>query len=265
MPDPKKPTVVLVHGAFAESASWDLVIERCQSENHQFEPGFRPTLMGPHSVKVVAAANPLRSLAGDAAYVRDVIAGVGGPVVLVGHSYGGFVITEAAARNQSVVGLVYVGAFAPEHGESAFGLSTKFPGSTLGDTLNAYPVSTGGVEFAIRQDAFQHQFAADVPARRAAVMAATQRPVTEKALTEGLRTEVPAWKSIPSWFVFGELDRNIPVALHRFMADRAGAKGTLEVAGASHALMVSNPGAVASAILNAVNAVNAVNAATASL
>jgi pimeloyl-ACP methyl ester carboxylesterase len=161
-----------------------------------------------------------------------------------------------------VVGLVYVGAFAPEQGESAFGLSTKFSGSTLGGTLDAHPISTGGVEFAIRQDAFHHQFAADVPARRAAVMGATQRPATEKALSDGLPTDAPAWKSIPSWFVFGELDLNIPVALHRFMADRAGSKGTMEIAGASHALMVSNPDAVASTILTAVNAVSA---ATASL
>lgn len=253
----QKTTIVLVHGAFAESASWDLVIERCQADHRQIESGFRPSLGGPHSLKVVAAANPLRSVAGDAAYVRDVIAGVGGPVVLVGHSYGGFVITEAAAGNESVVGLVYVGAFAPDHGESAFQLASKFPGSTLGAALDAYPLSTGGVEFAIRQDAFHHQFAADVPARGAAVMGATQRPVTEKALTDALPTNSPAWKSIPSWFVFGDLDLNIPAALHRFMADRAGSTSTMEVAGASHAVMVSNPDAVAATILAAVNAVSA--------
>jgi pimeloyl-ACP methyl ester carboxylesterase len=262
----QKSTIVLVHGAFAESASWDLVIERCQAEHHQFEAGLRPTL-GEHSLKVVAAANPLRSVAGDAAYVRDVIAGVSGPVVLVAHSYGGFVITEAAARNESVVGLVYVNAFAPEQGESAFGLAAKFPGGSA-DAFAAYPISTGGVEFAIRQDLFHHAFAADIPARRAAVMGATQRPATEKAFTDGLPTDAPAWKSIPSWFVFGELDLVIPAALHRFMADRAGPKGALEVAGASHALMVSNPDAVAAMILTAVNAVNAVSgvsAATGSL
>jgi pimeloyl-ACP methyl ester carboxylesterase len=252
----QKPTVVLVHGAFAESASWDLVIERCQAEHHQFEAGFRPSLMGPHSLKVVAAANPLRSVAGDAAYVRDVIARVGGPVVLVGHSYGGFVITEAAAGNESVIGLVYVNGFAPEQGESAFGLAAMFPGSS-GDAFAAYPISTGDVEFAIKQDIFHHTFAADVPARRAAVMGATQRPATEKALTDGLPADAPAWKGIPSWFVFGELDRIIPAALHRFMADRAGSKGTLEIPGASHALMVSNPDAVAATILTAVNAVSA--------
>jgi pimeloyl-ACP methyl ester carboxylesterase len=254
-----KPTVVFVHGAFAESASWDLVIEQCQTEHHQFEPGFRPTLMGPHSIKVVAAANPLRSIAGDAAYLRDVIAGIGGPIVLVGHSYGGFVITEAAAGNESVVGLVYVNAFAPDQGESAFGLTAKFPGSS-GEAFITNPISTGGVEFTIKQDLFQHAFAADVSAKRAAVMAATQRPAAEKALTEGLPTHSPAWKTIPSWFVFGERDRIIPSALHRFMADRAGSRGTLEVAGASHAVMVSNPDTVATTLLLAINALSAATA-----
>ena len=114
-----KPTVVLVHGAFGGSASWNGVIQRLQAK----------------SLTVVAASDPLRSTAGDAAYVRDVIAGIGNPVVLVAHSYGGFVMTEAAARNGSVVGLVYVCAFAPDHGESAFALAARFPGSTLGVTV----------------------------------------------------------------------------------------------------------------------------------
>jgi pimeloyl-ACP methyl ester carboxylesterase len=232
----KKPTVVLVHGAFAESASWNGVIER----------------LSVAGVDAVAVANPLRSLAGDAAYVRDVLAGIPGPVVLVGHSYGGMVITEAAAGNQQVAQLVYVCAFAPDHGESASALSTRFPGSTLGDNLAAYPVGTGGNEFAIRRDAFHHQFAADVPAAEAALMAATQRPVTEAALSTGLATDRPAWKEIPSWFVFSDKDRNIPVALHRFLAERAGAKGAREIAGASHALSVSAPDAVAETILEAV-------------
>ena len=231
----QNPTVVLVHGAFAESASWNGVVEQLQAR----------------SIDVVAAANPLRSVAGDAAYVRDVIAGIGGPVVLVGHSYGGMVITEAAAGNESVTGLVYVCAFAPDHGESALELSGKFPGSTLGEALAAYPVSSGGNEFAIRPDAFHHQFAADVPADQAAVMAATQRPVTEAALTEGLPTAAPAWTTLPSWFVFSDQDLNIPVTLHRFMANRADAKGTREVAGASHALSVSNPDVVTASILDA--------------
>jgi pimeloyl-ACP methyl ester carboxylesterase len=229
-------TVVLVHGAFAESASWNGVVERLQAR----------------SVDVMAVANPLRSIPGDAAYLRDVLATISGPIVLVGHSYGGMVISEAAAGSSQVTGLVYVCAFAPETGESAFDLSNKFPGGTLGDALAAYPVSSGGNEFAIRADAFHHQFCADVPAETAAVLSATQRPVTAAALTEGLPTGTPAWHDIPSWFVFSDEDLNIPVALHRFMAERAGAKGVREIAGASHALSVSQPEAVAAAILEAV-------------
>ena len=232
----QKPTVVLVHGAFAESASWKGVIPQLQAEG----------------LDTVAAANPLRSLSGDAAYVRDVTASVGSPVVLVAHSYGGMVATQAAADNDAVIGLVYVCAFAPDHGENAFGLSQQFPGSTLGEALNAYPVATGGNELAIRADAFHHQFCADVTTAKAAVMCATQRPATEAALTEGLPTQTPAWKSVPSWFVFGDQDLNIPVALHRFMAERANSKGTREVAGASHAISVSQPDAVAATILEAV-------------
>jgi pimeloyl-ACP methyl ester carboxylesterase len=245
----QSPTIVLVHGAFAESASWDPVIDRlCHHET------VLVAAHGRHFGDVVAVANPLRSVAGDATYVRDVIRSIGRPVVLVGHSYGGIVITEAGAHNDAVVGLVYVAGFAPDHGESALQLSTKFPGSTLGDNLVAYPVTSGGNELAIRHDAFHQQFAGDVPATQALLMAATQRPVTEAALTEGLPTDAPAWRDIPSWFVFGEQDRNIPVALHRFMAERAGAKVSRELAGTSHALSVSEPEAVAATIFEAVAA-----------
>ncbi|TCC48788.1 alpha/beta hydrolase [Kribbella capetownensis] len=237
MPE-QNPVVVLVHGAFAESASWNGVVERLQTQ----------------SIDAVAVANPLRSVEGDAAYVRDVIAGLGRPVVLVAHSYGGFVATEAAANNDAVKSLVYVCAFAPDTGENAFDLSLKFPGSTLGDALNAYPVSTGGNELAIRADVFHQQFCADVPAETAALMAATQRPVTQAALTTGLPTDSPAWKTLPSWFVFSDQDLNIPVTLHRFLADRAGAKNVREIAGASHALSVSEPDAVTATIQEALNA-----------
>jgi pimeloyl-ACP methyl ester carboxylesterase len=177
-------------------------------------------------------------------------------VVLVGHSYGGIVITEAGAANELVAGLVYVDAFAPEQGESALELSGKFPGSTLGEALAAYPVSTGGNEFVIRPEAFHHQFAADVSAEQAALMAATQRPVTETALTDGLPTATPAWQNLPSWFVISDQDLNIPFAAHQFFAERAGARGTREVAGGSHALSVSQPGPVAASILDAVEAVS---------
>jgi pimeloyl-ACP methyl ester carboxylesterase len=241
------PTIVLVHGAFAESASWAPVIHQLSHHGS--------VLVAAHDRSfgdVVAVANPLRSLSGDAAYVRDVISCIGTPVVLVAHSYGGMVITEAAAHNDAVVGLVYVNGLAPDHAESAFELSTMFPGSTLADAAVTYPVSSGGNEFAIRHAAFHHHFAADVPAAQAAVMGATQRPATEAALSEGLSTDVPAWREVPSWFVFGEQDLIIPVALYRFMAERADAKTSRELAGASHALSVSEPEAVTATILEAV-------------
>jgi pimeloyl-ACP methyl ester carboxylesterase len=232
-------TVLLIHGAFAESASWNQVISRLRAE----------------SIDVVAVANPLRSVSGDAAYLRDVITGIGTPVVLVGHSYGGMVITEAGSGNDAVVGLVYAAAFAPEHGESTFDLASRFPGSTLGEALVPSPVPTGGNEFRIRPEVFHQQFVADGSETEAALMAVTQRPVTEAALTEGLPTDAPAWRQLPSWFVIAELDRNIPAAAQRFMAERAGSKGTREVAGASHAISVGAPDAVTAAILDAVGAV----------
>jgi pimeloyl-ACP methyl ester carboxylesterase len=231
-------TVLLVHGAFAESASWNPVIERLRAA----------------SVAVVAVANPLRSVSGDAAYLRDVITGIGTPVVLVGHSYGGMVITEAAADNDAVLALVYAGAFAPDHGESAFDLAGRFPGSTLGEAIVPSPVPTGGNEFRIRPEAFHQQFVADGSVTEAELMAVTQRPVTEAALTEGLPTDTPAWRQLPSWFVFGDQDRNIPAEALRYMAERAGSKGTREVAGASHAVSVGAPDQVTAAILDAVGA-----------
>jgi pimeloyl-ACP methyl ester carboxylesterase len=233
------PTVVLVHGAFAESASWNDVIKNLYE----------------NQVTSVAVANPLRSVSGDAAYLRDVLDSIEGPVVLVGHSYGGFVITEAGSH-PAVKALVYVSAFAPEQGENAFELSAKFPGSTLGDALAVHPVSTGGNEFAIRRDVFRQQFAADVPVQVAGIMGATQRPVTEKALTEPLATANAAWKQAPTWFIWGELDLNIPAELQRFQVERSGAKASREIPGASHALSVSQPDAVAETILEAVKAVS---------
>lgn len=233
----EQPAIVLVHGAFAESASWNRVIQRLHS----------------NQLHAVAAANPLRGVEGDAAYVRDVIAGLGRPVVLVGHSYGGMVITQAAAGNPAVRALVYVAAFAPDTGENAFLLSAKFEGSSLATALEAYPVATGGNEFRIAADKFHHQFCADLDAGEAALMAATQRPVTERALTDALTADEPGWRGTPSWFVHGERDLNIPAAALRFMAERAGSRGTREVAGASHALAASQPDAVAAAVLDAVD------------
>ncbi|GAB2583092.1 alpha/beta hydrolase [Paractinoplanes abujensis] len=228
-----KPTIVLVHGAFAESASWGGVIQRLRAD------GF----------PVVAAPNPLRSLSGDAAVVSSLLATISGPVVLVGHSYGGAVISNAAAGHDHVQALVFVAAFAPEVGESIGQLSGRFPGSTLGETLQEVPLPDGTVDLYIRQEKFHQQFTADVPAERAAVDAAAQRPLNTTALNEG--SGEPAWKNLPSWFIYPELDRNIPLAAHRFMAERAGARISVELAGASHAIPASQPGPVADVIVKA--------------
>ena len=228
------PTIVLVHGAFAESSSWDGVIDPLVEAGHP----------------VIAAANPLRRLASDAATVADVVRSVEGPVVLAGHSYGGMVVSNVAADAGEIVGLVYVCGFAPEPGDSAFTLSERFPGSTLGDTLRPVPRSDGTTDLYISTDRFHEQFCADVPATKAARMAATQRPVTQEALTDG-SGERPLWREVSSWFLIGEEDRNIPAELQRFMAKRAGAQRVVEVPGASHAIAVSRPEATAELILEA--------------
>ena len=223
---PVKPVIVLVHGAFAESSSWDPVIARLERDGYT----------------VIAAANPLRGVASDAVAVSGIVKSIKGPVVLVGHSYGGPVITEAANGNSNVKALVYVAGFAPETGESSLTLSAKFPGSTLGDSLTTIVLPDGDEDLYIRPEKFHAQFAADVPEAQAATMAATQRPVTLSALGEPSR--VASWKTLPSYMIYGTADRNIPAAVMKFMAERAHARKAVVVEGASHAVMVSHPGEV---------------------
>lgn len=231
---PAKPTIVLVHGAFADSSSWNGVIAHLQKDGYT----------------AVAVANPLRSVSNDARHVSDVVASIAGPVVLVGHSYGGQVISNSAKAQGNVKALVYVAAFAPEAGEAAADLAGKFPGGTLGEAL-APPVKLtgGGVDLYIDQAKFHTQFAHDVPTGAAALMAAGQRPITEAALTE--KSGGPAWKSLPSYFVYGDGDKNIPAQALGFMAERAGSKRTVVIKGASHVVMVSQPEAVAELIREA--------------
>lgn len=228
-------TVVLVHGAFAESASWTGVITALQSRE----------------VKTIATPNQLRSVSTDAENVRRAVESLGGPVLLVGHSYGGAVITEAAVGSDTVKGLVYVAAFAPEHGETSLGLSSRFPGSTLGETIRPIPLGDDTNDLIIDRDLFPAQFAHDVPLADATIAAATQRAVRDVALGEPQPAEVSAWKTLPSWFVFGTGDKNIPVEAQRFMAQRAGSLKTLEIHGASHSVLVSHPEAVADVIVDA--------------
>jgi pimeloyl-ACP methyl ester carboxylesterase len=230
-----KPTVVLVHGAFAESSSWDGVID--------------PLLEAGHPV--IAAANPLRGLAADAAAVADVVRAVDGPVVLAAHSYGGAVISNVPADAGDIVGLVYACGFAPDPGETCFSLAAMFPGSMLGETtVRPVPRSDGTTDLYIASDRFHELFCPDVPASQAARMAAAQRPATQEALTEP-SGERSLWREVPSRFVIGEEDRIIPPALQRYMAERAHAHRTLEIPGGSHAITVSHPEAVANQILEA--------------
>jgi pimeloyl-ACP methyl ester carboxylesterase len=230
-----KPTIVLVHGAFAESSGWSGVID--------------PLLEAGHPV--IAAANPLRDLATDAASVADLVRTIDGPVLLVAHSYGGAVISNVPADAGEITGLVYANGFAPDPGESAFSLAGMFPGSMVGEeTLRPVPRSEGTTDLYIVRDRFHELFCADVPARDAAQMAATQRPVTQEALFAP-SGERPLWRELPSWFLIGEEDRNIPAELQRFMADRASSQRTVEIPGASHAIAVSQPEATVELILEA--------------
>ncbi|MGW5658818.1 alpha/beta fold hydrolase [Streptomyces sp. NPDC003758] len=227
-----KPTIVLEHGAFADGSSWNGVIADLRADGYP----------------VVAAANPLRGPASDAAALRTVLDHIKGPKILVGHSYGGNVISEAAANDPQVKALVYVAAFLPAPGESALELTNKYPGSTLPAALD--PVTykqadgTTATDLYIQQDKFHHQFAADVPAAQAALMAAEQRPIAQAALEEKATTA--AWKTRPSWDIVTTEDLNIPPAVQRYMAKRAHAH-TTEVA-ASHSVAVSHPHLVADVI-----------------
>ncbi|SBV24992.1 alpha/beta fold hydrolase [Micromonospora krabiensis] len=236
----RKPTVVLVHGAFADSSSWNGVVKDLKRDGYP----------------VVAAANPLRGLHADAAYLRSVLDSITGPIVLAGHSYGGSVMSEAADGDRDVKALVYIASFSPEKGESTSELAAKFPGGELGPALNPVPVPLPGggtgTDLYIKQDKFRAVFAADVARPVADLMAVGQRPITEAALNEpATRT---AWKTIPSWSMITTEDLAIPADSMRFMAERAKSH-TVEI-NASHAVTVSRPGAVADLIDKAARATN---------
>jgi pimeloyl-ACP methyl ester carboxylesterase len=232
-----KPTVILVHGAYADSSSWNGVAAPLAAEGH----------------RVIAWANPLRSVATDAAALTDLVRSIDGPVVLAGHSYGGAVITNIGPDVGDIRALVYVAGFALEAGESPGDASSLAPGSTLAETLERVQLVDGGTDTYITRDKFHHQFAADLPGQQSALMAIVQRPVTEAALFEP-SGDHPLWRSVPSWFIFGELDHNIPAGAHRIMAERAGAKRTVEIPGASHVVGISHPAETARLVLEAVSA-----------
>jgi pimeloyl-ACP methyl ester carboxylesterase len=235
------PTIVFVHGAFAESSSWNSVIEQLKSSGYP----------------MIAVANPLRGIASDAAYTQEILKTIQGPIILVGHSYGGAIINSAAVGNPNVKALVFVAGFAPEKGEALGELNSRFPGSTLNETLTKVPLADGSNDLYIQQDKFHQQFAADVPAEEAAVLAITQRPIPDVVFTEV--SGEASWKTIPSWFIFGELDKNIPAAVHQFMAKRAKAQDIVEIKGASHVVGISHPSEVADMIVEAAKSVELVS------
>jgi pimeloyl-ACP methyl ester carboxylesterase len=224
-------TVVLVHGAFADSSSWAGVIERLKASG----------------VQVTAAANPLRGVSHDSAYVASVFDQIPGPVLAVGHSYGGAVISNAATRSQNVVGLVYVAAFAPDEGEKLIDVTGSSTDSVLGSALvpRQYPTESGtGTEFLIDPAKARDAFAADLTDEQAALIGTIQRPVADLAFGEP--NGVPAWKTLPSWAVVATNDRAAGTDVVRAHAERAGAEIT-EVDG-SHVIMISQPEAVTAVI-----------------
>ncbi|WP_328404683.1 alpha/beta hydrolase [Streptomyces sp. NBC_00390] len=230
-----KPTVVLVHGAFADASGWNGVTERLQREGYN----------------VVVPANPLRGLAGDSAYIASVLKAIQGPIVLVGHSYGGAVISSAAAGNPSVKSLVYIAAFMPDKGEALGQLAAKFLGSELGTALKQSPFrnadGSNGTDLSIQLAKFREVFAADLPAATTAVMARSQRPISASALMD--KAPAAAWRTIPSWSMIATGDKTIPPDLERFGAKRAGSH-TVEV-NSSHVAMLSHPDAVTDLIRQA--------------
>ncbi|MET4725503.1 pimeloyl-ACP methyl ester carboxylesterase [Bradyrhizobium japonicum] len=232
-----KPTVVLVHGAFEDASIWNGVIERLQRDGYP----------------VVAFGNPLLGPAIDTAYLRSLLDKIQGPVILVAHSYGGAVITQAG-DDPKVKGLVYAASIMPAVGEAATHLLERYPGSTfptsVEPTTYTLPDGTSGTYLLYQPDKFHSNVAADVPASVAALMLAGQRPMNLAALTEPLTSA--AWTSKPSWQVRPLQDRAIPVDEYKFEADRA--HSTVIEVNASHAVPVSNPDVVAGAIEQAARA-----------
>jgi pimeloyl-ACP methyl ester carboxylesterase len=232
----RRPTIVLVHGAFADASGWNDVAGILLRDGYP----------------VIAPANPLRSVSSDSAYLASFLATLSGPLVLVAHSYGGMVITNAAVNNPNVKALVYVAAFAPDQGETLQQLQLKYPGSKLDETaldFRPYPTpdGVGSVDGYVKTSVFREVFAGDLPRSTTDLMAATQRPGDVHTLGEP--SGAPAWKSVPSWYLVARNDNLIPAAAQRFMAKRAGAR-TAEV-NASHVAMISQPRVTADLIKQA--------------
>jgi pimeloyl-ACP methyl ester carboxylesterase len=227
-----KPTIVLVHGAFGDASSWRPVFDLVAADGHA----------------VLAPANPLRGVASDASYLGALIDQLDGPVVLVGHSYAGCVITVAGAAD-NVTGLVYVAGLMPDEGESVNDLQARFPSLAMGPIIQPTELPDGGVELSIDPDRFHDVFCADVPVADVAFKARAQRPISATAFDD--LAAAAAWRTKPSWAVFGTGDRPVAPELQRFQYARAGSTVT-EVEGASHFVMLSRPDVVAGVIRDAV-------------
>ena len=239
-PTASKPTIVLVHGGWADSSGWNAQVADLSRRGYP----------------VIAPANPLRGLSSDAAYIRSVLQTIPGDVVLVGHSYGGAVITNAAQDAPNVRALVYVAAFAPDAGDTLASLVTRNPGTYITpDALieRPYPTADGtqGVDLYIKAEAFHDAFAGDLPLSTTRLMQATQRPFSVAAFTEPSGT--PAWKHLPSWYLVATDDHAIPPATQRFMAARAGS--VVAEVKASHVPMMSRPDETTALILEAARSV----------
>src|SRR6516162_5582138 len=227
------PTIVLIHGAFADASGFR---------------GLYDQLLG-EDVTVVAPPNPLRGLTGgDGEYLKAVIGEIDGPVLLVGHSYGGSVITAAGTAG-NVVGLVYISGFAPDEGENLTDLQSRFPAPGIIPYIVEHKLPGGGSEFTLAPEGFHQSFCADLPAADAAFYAVTQRPLAGVALTES--APKPAWRSRPSWAVLPTADRCIDPSVHHFSYERMDATVT-EIQGASHVVMISQPKKVAEVVMTAV-------------
>jgi len=240
---PAKPTVVLVHGAFADASGWSSVIERLEDRGYP----------------VLAPANPLRGVAADSAYLRSFLETVPGPIVLVGHSYGGFVLTNAATGNANVKALVYVAAFAPDQGDSVSSMGALGSDGMLGApgalTIRPFAAADGtpALEAYISLEPFREIFAADLPRRQARTMALSQRPAALQTLGEP--SGEPAWRTIPSWYLVAGCDNAIGTDTERAMAARIHPRKTVEIKGASHVVMISRPEATTNLVLDAARSV----------
>jgi pimeloyl-ACP methyl ester carboxylesterase len=241
-----KPTIVLVHGAFADASSWNGVVERLQARGYT----------------VIAPANPLRGLYSDSAYIASLLDSIKGPIVLAGHSYGGAVISSAAAGNPRVKSLVYVSALMPDVGESGMSLGARFP-SELGTATRSVPYRAGGgvsgTDLYLKPDKLHQVFAADLPQSTARLLAVTQRPAATTAFSE--TAKVAAWKHIPSWSLVAKQDKTINPDQERFEAKRGGSH-TVEI-DSSHVALISHPEAVTDLVLQAATAADSARPALA--